>query len=1549
MEKLERYSFVVIGEQSLLIRCCEKILSAGHVLKAIVAADSRIRRWAAEHAVPCFEDAGQLPAPAEIAFDFLISVTNLKMLPAELLTRPARLAINFHDGPLPRYAGLNAPVWALINGETNHGVAWHVMTPEVDAGDILVSRVVPIAVDDTAFTLNARCYESALTAFEELLERIGQGHLQFTAQDTTLRTYFGRHLRPAAWAVIDWQRPARELDRLVRALDFGPYPNPVVLPKLLTSSNVVLVRRAREVAADVTAAPGTILEITDASFVVKCASGGLEIMKLSDPRGGEVSVVEWLAANAIGLGTVLPPLSAEAVAASESVVSPMVQAETRWRRRLVRFAPTELPIGAAAPDTTAWRTHACAADVTAETLVAALSVALARVAQVADIAFAYKPLTSNAPNWPSRLAVDLLPIQLSVPDHQSLAVVRESASKLVHDADITKGYLNDLPARDADVRAAARCEDAAVRVVRVEALSEVNAQRLASGATLTLLLASTGRQLGFFVNCSSGDEYVLVGLVDSIVKLIEDVDERGNTLVGAASLLTENQQRVVAQHAVAPGEATLPSAPELCLHQAFEQQAERTPERVACVCRDVSITYRELNEASNRLARQLQTAGVCLGDRVGVSVDRSIEMLVALYAVLKSGAAYVPLDPAYPAARLAHMASDADVRCVLVSAIDDHAAFKALQLRVSPWPDSVGGSPEDNLDLPVTPSDLAYLIYTSGSTGTPKGVMVEHRNVSNFFVGIDHRIDTTPGTWLAVTSISFDISVLELFWTLARGFTIILHLDDGKAPATLASRRPKQRGTEFGLFYWNVASEDRDYSADKYRLLLDSAKFADEHGFNAVWTPERHFASFGGLFPNPAVTSAALATVTKHVALRAGSCVLPLHSPIRVAEEWAVVDNLSNGRVGISIAAGWAPPDFAIRPEGFANAKRVMFEGADVVKRLWRGEKVQFDGPKGPVDVRTLPRPIQPELPLWVTTAGNLDTFVEAGQIGANLLTHLLGQTIDEVGDKIKAYRAAWVEAGHQGTGTVSLMLHAFVGPDEAAVEAHVRKPFKAYLKSAAFLVKAAAWQFPTFKRMSAEQGRTLDDFFSNVSAEDMDALLEFAYQRYYRSSGLFGTVERCVGMVQKVEAADVDEIACLIDFGVEADVVLAHLPYLNELREFVQHQPQQVTADHSLGAELGHGRVTHFQCTPSMARMLLAEPKALSGLRNLRQMMVGGEALAPDLATALSRLLPGRTLNMYGPTETTIWSTIGDVPDGKAPVSIGRPLAHQTVYVLDQQGRQLPPGVMGEIVIGGDGVARGYWERPELTAERFQPDPFRPGTSARMYRTGDSGRYRADGQIECHGRLDHQVKIRGYRVELGEIEALLCLHPAVAEAVVIMREDTPNDHRLVAYLRSTGDSKPDVDELKSSLRSRLPLFMIPAAFVWLATMPLTPNGKLDRRSLPAPRGAAVAAARSAEASTGAEAMVAEIWRRVLGVDACGLNDNFFDLGGHSLLVVQVLTELRLKVSRPIQLTDLFKYTTIHALARFIEAPDSPPADARQAKTRAARRRAILDRGRPTT
>ncbi|HEY6728108.1 MAG TPA: MupA/Atu3671 family FMN-dependent luciferase-like monooxygenase [Polyangiaceae bacterium] len=825
------------------------------------------------------------------------------------------------------------------------------------------------------------------------------------------------------------------------------------------------------------------------------------------------------------------------------------------------------------------------------------------------------------------------------------------------------------------------------------------------------------------------------------------------------------------------------------IHAQFEDQVARTPDATALTFRDQSLTYRDLNRRANRVARRLRELGVARESLVAIHAPRSLEMVIGMLGILKAGAAYVPLDPHYPAERIAMMLEDAKPKAILT-------------LGVRPGSLTRGTAELVDLDAlsDLTPADafsselvgggaLAYVIFTSGSTGRPKGVMVEHRNVLNFFAGMDRHLGTEPGVWLAVTSISFDISVLELFWTLTRGFHVVLQQEGDKASLG-ADASAGDVNMQLSLFYFasDASSGPVASNGDAYRLLIEGARFADAHGFTAVWTPERHFHAFGGLYPNAAITSAAIATVTKRIQLRAGSVVLPLHNPIRVAEDWALVDNLSHGRVGLSFASGWHANDFALMPDSYEPRRTVMLEHIETVKKLWRGERISVKSGSGEmIEISTLPRPVQAEPPIWLTAAGNVATFEAAGKLGANILTNMLGQSVDDLKTKLAAYRNARRSAGFAGPGHVTLMLHTFVGTDVEEVKRLVRRPFIEYLRTSTDLVKRAKWYFPAFARpgSSAPDGSEVSDV---LSPADEQALLDHAFERYFETHGLFGTPESCYPKLAKLGQIGVDEIACLVDFGVETETVLASLSHLARLLELTKRSMTPYAADDfgEIAAQVTRHRVTHLQCTPSLAQMLLEDPSSNAVFAALRAVLLGGEPLPPALADrVLSLLENGRLLNMYGPTETTVWSSVAIVKHGE-PITIGTPIVNTSIYVLGATGALAPPGVAGELCIGGSGVVRGYLERPELTRQRFLPDPFglpRGAAADRYYRTGDRARYRDDGQLEFLGRLDQQVKLRGYRIELGEVEAALAKHDRVAECVVVAREDVPGDQRLVAYV----------------------------------------------------------------------------------------------------------------------------------------------------------------------
>jgi len=1532
---------MLMGDESLLIQCAEILRARGHDIGAIVTADNSIRNWARSLDIAVHAPGADLEQRlAGISYDWFFGIANLRIVPEPIWRKATKGAANFHDGPLPAYAGLNAPAWAILGGEDRHGVTWHALTAGIDEGDIFVQRVFDLLPNETALTLNAKCYEAAIDSFGELLGAIENGSLAPRAQDFSARTYCGKHDRPEAAGTLRFDRPAADLDALVRALDYGPgYANPLLLPKLRTEGGVFGVTSlAMAESAGRGEPPGTVLSVDKESALVATVDQPVRLLRLVRDCGREVPISE-----ALRPGVCLPLLSDHEAARLTETTSEVVRQEAYFARKLGQMKQIELPGGQATAEGSAPRLTPrdlpLPEQLAGDGRAAAIAAVLARIAaqDLFDLAYADDALLALCAEFPGYFSASV-PLRVDAAAAPTGAALADAIKVELAELRKRRTYLADLIARRPGLSIPRY--GAGLVIAR-----NPSAAHAIAGCDVTFVLPE-------------GDGPGALALIDEARMPATAAESLLRRMGVALSALASSPQGPISALPLMPAEelnrvlyewnrTETPYDRNACVHSLFERQVDDTPDAPALVFENESLTYRELDTRANRVAHALLGLGVGPGGLVGLYVRRSLDLVVCALGIQKAGGAYVPLDPAYPANRLALMIEDSGAQVVLAQP-DLLASVPATPRKVLSVDDAtIRNAPASRPTPSASPGNLAYVIYTSGSTGRPKGVMIEHRNVVNFFAGMDARIprpaDSQP-VWVAVTSLSFDISVLEIFWTLARGFKVVIGSDEDRALAPQGAHA--DRPMDFGLFYWG---NDDGPGPQKYRLLLEGARFADSHGFHSIWTPERHFHAFGGPYPNPSVTGAAVAAVTQNVHIRAGSCVVPLHHPARVAEEWSVLDNLSNGRVGLSFASGWMPEDFLLRPENAPpNNKAAMIRDIEVVRRLWRGEAVSFASPTGsPVPVVTQPRPVQKELPVWVTTAGNPDTYREAGRLGAHVLTHLLGQSIEELAGKIRIYREALAAEGHDPAQfKMTLMLHTLVGHDREQVRELARKPMKDYLRSAAALIKQYAWAFPAFKK-PAGVDKPMDIDLRTLGAEEMDAILEFAFLRYFEDSGLFGTVEDAVARVDQLKGIGVDDIACLIDFGVASETALAGLrPLAEVVRRTSRPAGRKDGVDYSIAAQIARHSATHLQCTPSMIRMLAMNNDARRALGRIRHFFIGGEALPGALVAELRQINPGASIqNMYGPTETTIWSTTQQAEPCEGTVPLGKPIANTQIYVLDDRQRPTPPGTPGELYIAGDGVARGYLHREELTRERFLADPFRDGN--RMYRTGDLVRFAEDGTLQFLGRVDFQVKVRGYRIELGEIEARLAAHPAVQEAVVVAREDRPGDVRLVAYLRHRGTPATD-DALRAHLSEALPEYMVPAHFVVMASFPLTPNAKVDRKALPKPEDTRDFAAQVEYVAPENEVQkqIAEVYKRVLGIAQVGLSDNFFKLGGHSLLAVRAHRELQANVSGKLTVTDIFRFPTVAALATHLEGGGKAAQDLERLAGRAAARRDAVTRRR---
>jgi natural product biosynthesis luciferase-like monooxygenase protein/FkbM family methyltransferase len=905
-----------------------------------------------------------------------------------------------------------------------------------------------------------------------------------------------------------------------------------------------------------------------------------------------------------------------------------------------------------------------------------------------------------------------------------------------------------------------------------------------------------------------------------------------------------------------------------------------------------------------------------------------------------------------------------------------------------------------------------------------------------------------PGTCLLVRGGEPAQDVLAAIWPLLRGWRVVVA--DGPAGGGANGGRPRASRVDLSLFYF-ASSADGVGSRERYRLLVEGARFADRHGFSGVWTPERHFQAFGGPYPNPAVTGAAVAAVTERLEVRAGSVVLPLHDPLRVAEEWAVVDGLSGGRVSISFASGWLPDDFVLAPESFQDRKAVMLDHVETVRRLWRGESVErVDGAGREIAVRVFPPPVQSELPVWLTSAGDPQTFAAAGRIGAGLLTHLLGQDVGQLEAKLRGYRDAWTEAGHPGRGRVALMLHAYVEHRPGAARSLAREPFKDYLRNSLGLLR----------QMTAAEGHDVD--LSRLGEDELDAVLGHFADRFSGESGLIGTPAECRAMLDRVRELDVDDAACLVDFGVDPDAVLEGLPLLADLISPAGPAPRSpddlARAARSAGATHVQrlGRAAAESGDDGLAALPLP-PTSVPDLARARAVLDADPRVAEaDVrldGQGTDRRLVAR-VRLRDVDSTTDGEPVVTLPNGmlmtgsrQAAMELYEEVFERRDYLRD--GLLVPDGACVLDVGANAGMASLFFKSVCPTAEvhAFEPIPAthaaltrnlalnsldavayraalgaRPGSASFTYYPelpGMSGRYAdpaADREralevlrdlaaqtgggadddlaelVERRYRHEEHVceittvsdvleqidkprvdllKIDVERAELDVLDGVRDEDWARIAQVVVEVEGTERRDEVVARLRGHGYDVSARTTMAPRVGGRSD---IEVALVYARRPGYAPAVAGDATGSAAPREGETARLREllaralpglatpialaleagaeveAEPQVGVEAatadLIARTWAEVLGRGNVGRNENFFDVGGNSMLLIEVGLRLKRLLPDPPSIVDLFTWPTVNALAEQIDGRGAGNGDGAGDERRARRTAALRAQGR---
>ncbi len=970
------------------------------------------------------------------------------------------------------------------------------------------------------------------------------------------------------------------------------------------------------------------------------------------------------------------------------------------------------------------------------------------------------------------------------------------------------------------------------------------------GIPASASMSNSGFVGGFgFVFSGVGDELYFSTLGTGHLFSDMDVDE-----------LTHRLQQVLVEMAVNPARQlssidVLDATERACLDQwsnravltefasapasipaVFAAQVEQNPDAVALTWGGQSQTYREVDEAANRLAHLLVSAGVGSGQRVALLLPRSAQAVVSILAVLKTGAAYVPIDPAVPVARMQFMLDDAaPIAAITNAGLADR--FDGRDLRVFDIDDiTIEGQPSSALPTPA-PDEIAYIIYTSGTTGTPKGVAIPHSNVMRLLDSMDGDLKLAGQVWSQWHSLAFDVSVCEIWGALLHGGRLVVVPESvARAPeeflALLAAERVTVLSQTPSAFYALQMADDLlpDIAS---QLRLQAVVFAGE-----ALEPERLRTWLRNHPETPRLLNLYGTTeTTVHASFM---------DLIDVGGELVAQHARGDRAASAATAAGTAMSIPAVLEMNVARAPDAVAVTYDGLSLTYR----ELDEVSTRLAQVLADRGVDPSVPVarmdFVLTDAAPAAAITNSMLAERLARHDL--SVIDIGD--------FGDSAADGEPIAALPIP---DPDDVA--------YVIYTSGTTGTPKGVAVPHSNVVRLL----QTL--------ADDMDLV-----QRVW---------SQCHSLA--------------FDFSVwEIWGALLHGGRLVVVPDAVVRSPEDFHA--LLVAE----QVSVLSQTPSAFYALQGVDAPPSDLA-LEAVVFGGEALDPQRLRPWLRNHPGspRLINMYGITETTVHASFRQIlaADADCVVSpIGVPLAHLGFFVLDGWLRPVPPGVVGELYVAGAALAYGYLGRAGLSASRFVACPF-GAAGQRMYRTGDLMRWSADGQLEYVGRADQQVKIRGYRIELGEIQAALADIDGVRQAVVIAREDRPGDKRLVGYITGSASSAG----ARAQLAERLPSYMVPAAIVAIDVLPLTVNGKLDTRALPAPE---YHDAGKYQAPTDAvEEILAGIYVQVLGLERVGVDESFFELGGDSILSMQVVARARAAglLCRP---RDVFVEQTVARLAR---------------------------------
>jgi amino acid adenylation domain-containing protein len=1467
---------VIIGEEgTLAARCGELLLERGHRLLALLTETPPMVDWARQMAVPCMAPTDMVGQLGPLRFDYLFSIANWTLLGPEVLALAGSGAINYHDSLLPAYAGANATNWALLAGEARHGVSWHRISETIDAGDILQQRQVPIEAGDSAATLNNKCYEAAVASFDRLLSDLAEGRQTAVPQQTDQRRYFSRHRKPEAAGLIDVSASADSVLRLVRACDLGNPVNAFCTAKLALGDTCLMVGKAAAWPLPAGLRAGQVFDVDRDSLALALGDGAIRCTEMRRFDGSAPAIKELLAREAIHEHGQLPDADSQQRQAIDRLMQRFARHEAHWARLLEevevfeplpaprhagsgadaeRYVSHRLRVGNALPEGLSW---------SAELACALVGIYFCRLQQRASLTMRVPPAEAEMRAMASSgLFASWLPLPVSaamdVPLVDALADCTERLRGLLS----MGGFMADLPWR---YRLLA--DGAPLRQPLLEVRWEQQGRPLANGVQVQV--TDAGRDWLWTVDVWRYDADLAAGMVQRFADWLEQLLASPQASLTAVGLLSGPSLARLQRMGQGSAPAVHAGVPVLAR---FDHWVRQQPQADALTLGDDRLSYRQLDARANRLARQLLARGVGRGDRVLMLLGHGFDLVTAMLAVHKVGAAYVPLEREHPAERLAAIVHACRPRLLLVAEDDRHPLLSLLGDSPASMPlgDLQSGDATPAGSMPAM-GDIAYLLYTSGSTGEPKGVMVSQGNLANYVAwAAATYLQDGPQVFPLFTSIAFDLTLTSIFTPLSTGGSVRIYPSGGDATARVLQ----------------VFAED---AVDVIKLTPGQLSLiAAQEGSNR----RAHSLILGGedLLREVACKGMARFRASLHLYNEYGpteatvGCMLHRFDPLR--------DNTSSVPIG--------------RPAAGVQLHVLDDEGQPVAPgvtgELYIGGQGVAQGylhQPALTDERFVRLPVAGDARLF--RSGDLARWREDG------LLEYLGRRDDQL--KLRGYRIE--------TGEITACLLDAAGVGAAAVVARdlnhqpstAQRHYcqqcglpdshpKANLDSRGLCQPCREFE---------SQRVHLGDYFRPRSAlqAEFDARRQAGRGNIDCLMLYSGGKDSTYALYQLVREMGLKVLVYTFDNGYISDQAMSNI--------------RNAVAD--LAVELVVGRtdsidaiyVDSLQTHHTVCNGCFKTIYTL-GLNLARERGIG------VMVTGMSRgqIFETRLADLYA-------QGVFDADEIERAVIQARRVYHDqddAVSRLLDVSYARSAGVFDEVRII-DYYRYDAASVDEIYQYIYRHVPWikpRTGGCSTNCVINDAGIY-----VHHRSRGWHNYAWpNSWEVRLGlktREEAIAELQAPIDEGEALKILDRigyrparqARDLQLIAYY-SSDDGKP-VQGLRQHLARRLPEYMIPSHLLHLPGIPLTANGKLDRDQLPVPGGRQVPLLKGGAPRGDAEGAIAELWRELLRVDAIGRLDSFFELGGHSLLAARFLGRLQQRLGIRLPLHSLVEGPTVAALA----------------------------------